>query len=78
MINKTCCFIGHREINETEELKSNLLANIEKLIVDKKVDEFLFGSKSRFNDLCLNTVTKISAYKTSLCTSRISTYQRAI
>ena len=56
---KTCCFFGHRKINETEELKSKLFEIIEKLIVDEKVDTFLFGSKSRFNSLCLNLVTGI-------------------
>ena len=54
-----CCFLGHRTINETEELKSKLIEIIENLIVDKKVDTFLFGSKSRFNNLCLELVTKI-------------------
>lgn len=58
MVENTCCFFGHRTINETEKLKSNLNEIIEKLIVDENVDTFLFGSKSRFNDLCLDLVTK--------------------
>ena len=52
-------FFGHRTINETDELKSKLNGTIEKLIVDENVDTFLFGSKSRFNSLCLELVTKI-------------------
>ena len=59
MKSSTCCFFGHRTINETEELKSKLNEIIEKLIVDENVDTFLFGSKSRFNSLCLELVTKI-------------------
>ena len=59
MKEQTCCFFGHRKINETEELKSKLKEIIEKLIVDEKVDTFLFGSKSRFNSLCLELVTEI-------------------
>ena len=55
----TCCFFGHRTINETEELKSKLNEIIEKLIVDKNINTFLFGSKSRFNSLCLELVTAI-------------------
>ena len=55
----TCCFFGHRKINETEELKERLTEIIEKLIVDENVDTFLFGSKSRFNSLCQETVTEI-------------------
>lgn len=59
MKTRTACFIGHRTINETEELKSKLYEIIEKLIVENSVDTFLFGSKSRFNDLCYETVTVI-------------------
>ena len=59
MKNNTCCFFGHRTINETEELKLKLNEIIEKLIVEENVDTFLFESKSRFNSLCLELVTKI-------------------
>ena len=62
MVENTCCFFGHRTINETEELRSNLNEIIEKLIVDENVDAFLFGRGSRFNDLCLDLVTKIKKY----------------
>lgn len=34
----TCCFIGHRKINETEELKQKLTEVIENLIVNENVD----------------------------------------
>ena len=54
-----CCFFGHRTINETEELKAKLIEIIEKLIVEKQVDTFLFGSKSRFNNLCVELVTEM-------------------
>ena len=59
METNTCCFFGHRTINETEELRTKLNDIIEKLITEENVDTFLFGSKSRFNSLCLETVTKI-------------------
>ena len=55
----TCCFFGHRTIHETEELKISLTQAIEGLIVNEKVDTFLFGSKSRFDDLCLALVSKL-------------------
>lgn len=55
----TCCFIGHREIQETEELKEKIYSVIENLILNKNVDTFLFGSKSCFNSLCYEQVTKI-------------------
>ena len=59
MLMNTCCFFGHRKINETEELKAKLYKTIENLIVNDNVDTFLFGSKSRFNDLCLEVVSQI-------------------
>ena len=59
IISKTCCFFGNREINETEELKKRLTEAVEWLITEKNVDTFLFGSKSRFDTLCLELVTKI-------------------
>ena len=57
--NQTCCFFGHRKINQTTELKNKLTKVIEDLIINKKVDTFLFGSKSEFYDLCLSVVTKL-------------------
>ena len=57
-MNKTCCFIGHREIKESEELEQKVYSIVEKLILEEMVDTFLFGSKSRFNSLCLEVVTK--------------------
>ena len=58
-IERTCCIFGHRVIRESEELKARLRDTIEKMIVSEKVDTFLFGSKSQFNDLCLDLVSKI-------------------
>ena len=54
----TCCFFGHRIINETEELKIRLLEIIERMIICEKITTFMFGSKSRFNDLCYELVTE--------------------
>ena len=59
MKERTCCFIGHRKIEDTLELRTELYDSIERLITDEKVDNFLFGSKSRFNDLCHGLVTEI-------------------
>ncbi|MBQ7778961.1 MAG: DUF1273 family protein [Clostridia bacterium] len=59
MRENTCCFFGHRNIIETEELKAQLTETVEKLITDENVDTFLFGSGSGFNSLCLDLVTQI-------------------
>lgn len=55
----TCCFFGHRTIHESDELRKELIATVEGLITDQGVDTFLFGSKSRFDSLCLELVTEL-------------------
>ena len=55
----TCCFFGHRTINESEELKTKLSHAIENLIINANVDTFLFGSKSQFDRLSYDAVTEI-------------------
>ena len=57
MLENICCFIGHREINVTDELKEKLYVLIEHLIIEESIDTFLFGSKSQFDDLCYDIVT---------------------
>lgn len=59
MIKNSVCFIGHRNIEKTEKLKLKLFEIIKNLIINEKVDTFLFGSKSRFNDLCYELVTEL-------------------
>lgn len=54
---KCCCFIGHRKIDETEELRSRLYEVIEALIRENDVDTFFFGSKSEFDSLCYEIVS---------------------
>ncbi|MBR6533116.1 MAG: hypothetical protein IKT44_01650 [Clostridia bacterium] len=59
MIERVCCFIGHREVEVTEELKEQINFIVEKLVIKENVKIFLFGSKSQFNDVCYEQVTKI-------------------
>ena len=54
-----CCFFGHRKITETEELKEKLQGIIKNLITKERVDTFVFGSKSEFDDLCHKVVTEL-------------------
>ena len=56
---KTCCFFGHREITETDELRSKLYKTIEGLITKNGVNTFLFGSRSQFDTLCYLVVTEL-------------------
>lgn len=56
---KICCFIGHREIEKTNELVLSIKSVIERLIQDEGVRTFAFGSRSKFNDLCHRIVTDL-------------------
>lgn len=58
-MSEVCCFLGHRDLPETDKLKIKLYTAIKDLIINKNVGTFLFGSKSRFNDICYETVTEI-------------------
>ena len=55
----TCSFFGHRKIDVTDSLKQKLKNYIEDLIINNKVQIFLFSSKSNFNDLCHLVVTEL-------------------
>ncbi len=55
----SCCFFGHRKINETPKLLARLTREVELLITERSVSVFYFGSKSEFDDLCHKTVTKL-------------------
>lgn len=56
---KACCFLGHRKIKSREILKNRVYETVEKLITEDKIEMFLFGSKSEFNELCVNVVTSL-------------------
>jgi len=56
---KTCCFFGHRKIEVNNELKDRVSKAVERLIVEENVDTFLFGSKSEFDSLCVECVSKL-------------------
>lgn len=58
-MSKRCCFIGHRTINMSIKELEVLQKAIESLIINEQVTIFLFGSKSEFNDICLNIVSKL-------------------
>ena len=59
MQENTCCFIGHRRVAEINALKTELKKTVEGLITEKQVDTFLFGSRSRFDDLCYSVVSDL-------------------
>lgn len=56
---KACSFFGHRDTEQTEELKQKVRETVERLIVEEGVDAFLFGSRSKFDELCHMVVTEL-------------------
>ena len=56
---KACSFFGHRDTPQTEELKEKIRETVERLIVEKGVDTFLFGTRSSFDELCHIVVTEL-------------------
>lgn len=55
-MSKICCFIGHRNVKKTAKLREKLTDTVRWLITEKEVDQFLFGSKSNFDDFCQEVV----------------------
>ncbi len=53
----TVCFIGHRKIDDEEQLKIRL-KKVLSCLISHGADTFLFGSKSDFNFICWNMVTE--------------------
>ena len=56
---KSCSFFGHRDTKQTDELKEKVRKIAERLIVEDGVDTFLFGSRSKFDELCHIVVTEL-------------------
>ncbi len=61
MIDRTCCFVGHRKIENVNNIKQKLYEIIEELIKNKNIDIFLFGSKSQFDTICHEVVSDMKS-----------------
>lgn len=55
----TVAFIGHRKIERTDELVERLTKVVVDLIEKENADTFLFGSRSQFDSLCYEIVSKL-------------------
>lgn len=58
MEQKTCCFIGHRRIENLSEVQVKLQRILTELI-EQGVKKFIFGDHSQFNDLCYDVVSEL-------------------
>ncbi len=59
------CFIGHRDIDNAEQIKSQLKEIVTNLIFNG-ADTFLFGSRSNFNYICWEVVTELQSQFSNL------------
>lgn len=55
----SACFIGHRKIKDSPELRERVKKVIDNLITEKGITNFLFGDHSEFDSLCYETVTEM-------------------
>ena len=58
-MDKICSFFGHRQITNEEDLRKRVSFLVEKLIVEKGYDIFLFGGFGDFDELCHNIVSHL-------------------
>lgn len=56
---KKACFIGHRDVPDTDELREKIRITVERLITEEGVTYFLFGSRSDFDSICHDVVTEL-------------------
>lgn len=59
-------FIGHRKLHFDNSFRKQLKELLLSLIDDKNADTFLFGSRSDFNNLCLEIVTEIQKERSNI------------
>lgn len=55
----TVTFVGHRTVKDRELVKRRVYQIVEDMIVNQDARKFLFGSKSKFDDLCYDVVTEL-------------------
>lgn len=55
----SCCFIGHRKIEDRERVAEKVKEVVQMLIEEKGARTFHFGSRSKFDDLCHLVVTEM-------------------
>lgn len=54
----TCCFIGHRKVNDVASVTERIKPVVMELLV-QGISRFLFGSRSEFDDICLSVITEL-------------------
>ena len=63
---KKVCFIVHRDVPDTEDLREKIRITVERLITEEGVTYFLFGSRSDFDSICHDVVTELQEKNTHI------------
>lgn len=58
---KICCFAGHSQLTDTENIYKKLLSVIENLITAENVSEYWVGNYGDFDRLCAEAVRELAA-----------------
>lgn len=58
---RICCFAGHSQIIDTENIYEKLLSVIENLVTSENVSEFWVGNYGDFDRLCAEAVRELAA-----------------
>lgn len=58
---KICCFAGHSQLIDTENIYEKLLSVIENLVTSENVSEFWVGNYGDFDRLCAEAVRELAA-----------------
>ncbi|MBQ0110865.1 MAG: hypothetical protein KBS41_02940, partial [Oscillospiraceae bacterium] len=61
------CFIGHRKVQNPKEIENTVRDTVKALIL-KGYNNFIFGSRSQFNDICFTVVKNEQKLNPSLKT----------
>lgn len=77
-IKDTCCIIGHRKIQQSDELIKKIKNAFITLIINYEIKNFLLGSRSEFSTLCHSILDELKQTYTDIkcvaCTCRCETF----
>ena len=71
---KICCFAGHSDIADTEEIYTRLLSTLENLVSEGAVTEFWVGNYGAFDRLSARAVPEIKAQHPDIKSAQVVPY----
>ena len=74
MIKKICCFAGHSDLADTEEIYTRLLSTLENIVSEGSVTEFWVGNYGAFDRLSARAVREIKAKHSDIKSALVVPY----